>query len=464
MRDLLVTILVFASLPFILRKPFVGVLAWTWLGLMNPHRLCWGFATTFPFAEIVALTLLASLLISQTEVRRIPWVPISRVLVIFFAWMVVTTVFAFQREDALLQLEKVAKIQLISFLTMMLLTTKERVIALVWVMVISLGFYGLKGGIFTIATGGNYHVWGPAGTFIGGNNELGLALIMTVPLMRFLQLMHQQRWVKIAMSIAMGLSLFAILGTQSRGALLGLVAMAFYLIMKSRRRFAVLVLVGALLPVGITFMPESWHDRMDTIAHYKQDGSAMGRINAWWTAWNVALHRPLVGGGFNMWTESLSLAYSPDPSIGVHVAHSIYFQVLGEQGFVGLFLFLILCTLALHGTRQIVTRTRGSPDFYWLADLGLMVRVSLIGYAVSGAFLSLAYFDFFYTLLALIVGAERLVNEKVLEEGRVPAHRKNALASPKVVPAHGALGGGGRPTAKGRESFGSVWRRWIHSL
>ena len=58
---------------------------------------------------------------------------------------------------------------------------------------LSLGFYGVKGGIFTIVNGGVYRVQGPLGTFIGGNNEMALALVMTMPLMRYLQLQEQQQ-------------------------------------------------------------------------------------------------------------------------------------------------------------------------------------------------------------------------------------------------------------------------------
>ena len=85
-------------------------------------------------------------------------------------------------------MEKVAKIQLMIFVTLMLMQSKERINLLVWVMTLSLAFYGVKGGIFTILHGGVYHVRGPAGSFIGGDNEMGLALVMTIPLLRYLQL------------------------------------------------------------------------------------------------------------------------------------------------------------------------------------------------------------------------------------------------------------------------------------
>ena len=95
----------------------------------------------------------------------------------------------------------------------------------------------------------------------------------------------------------MGLTFVAILGTQSRGALVGLVAMVAMLLWKTRKRFLLLFLMAPVLFAGYQFMPESWHDRMKTIETYQQDQSAMGRINAWKFAFNLAKDRPLVGGG-----------------------------------------------------------------------------------------------------------------------------------------------------------------------
>ena len=134
---------------------------------MNPHRLAWGFSTTMPFAMIVALTTLVALLISR-EPKRIPWTRETVVLALFILWMIFTTFFAMYPVLAWPQLEKVLKIQLMIFVAMILINTRERLHALVWTIALSLGFYGVKGGIFTIMTGGAYRVQGPPGTFIGG--------------------------------------------------------------------------------------------------------------------------------------------------------------------------------------------------------------------------------------------------------------------------------------------------------
>src|SRR5208282_1672716 len=122
-------------------------------------------------------------------------------------------------------MNEVWKILLMLFVTMMLMQSKQRINQLVWVIAMSLAFYGVKGGIFTIINGGVYHVRGPEGSFIGGDNEMGLALIMTIPLLRYLQIITRNIWLRAFLAAAMILCAIATVGSQSRGALLGLCAM-----------------------------------------------------------------------------------------------------------------------------------------------------------------------------------------------------------------------------------------------
>lgn len=422
MRDLFVTMAVFGSLPFILKRPYIGILMWAWIGYMNPHRLSWGFATDFPFAMIIALTTLAGMLFSK-EIKRVPWTRETIVLVIFIFWMTVSTMFAVYSDLAYAQLIKVYKIQLMTFVTMMLIIDRHRLNLLLWVIVLSLGFYGVKGGIFTILTGGTYHVWGPDNTFIGGNNEIGLALIMTLPLMRYLQLQAKNKLLIYGLWAAMGITTVAIFGTQSRGAFLGLGVMGAWLIWKSRKRFMLMILAVIGIMVAVSFMPQSWHDRMETIKHYRQDASAMGRINAWHFAFNLTKDHPVVGGGFMDFQRDLFAIYAPNPE-NVHDAHSIYFQVLAEHGYVGLALFLTLGFFAWRTCSNISKATHGKPDVQWMSDLSRMLQVSLVGYASSGAFLGLAYFDYYYNLIAIVIVLKKLL--LIHQAHSIPAKENNA--------------------------------------
>jgi probable O-glycosylation ligase (exosortase A-associated) len=262
-------------------------------------------------------------------------------------------------------------------------------------------------------------VEGPPGSFIAPNNELGLALTMVVPLMYYLFSISSRRIVRWGLLGAMILTSMSVLGTHSRGALLAIVAMGVFLWLKNSaklRNGVILVALGAAL---IAFMPQTWVTRMQTIESYQTDSSAEGRLNAWSMSWHLALDRP-IGGGFEVITPELFRRYAPDPT-NLHAAHSIYFQVLGEHGFPGLFLFLLLWFLGWRTAGRIKSRTSGHEDLGWATRLALMVQVSLVAYLVGGAFLSLAYFDLPYDLLIILVALRSIVNARVLETSTTPS-------------------------------------------
>jgi probable O-glycosylation ligase (exosortase A-associated) len=157
-------------------------------------------------------------------------------------------------------------------------------------------------------------------------------------------------------------------------------------------------------------MPQTWFDRMNTIRTYEQDSSATGRLNSWRFAFNLASDRPLLGGGFETFRADVFAIYAPEPE-RVADAHSIYFEVLGEHGFVGLGLFVFMGVSLWRGCSRTIKRTQDDPELEDLEHLMRMVQVSLIAYAVSGAFLGLAYFDLIYNMVAFVVIARILVDK-----------------------------------------------------
>ena len=157
MRDILVTAIVFGVLPFIFKRPWIGILLWCWLGYMNPHRQTWGFAYDFPFASICAIVTIVAFLFSR-EKKEMVWTRETVLLLIFIGWMFVTTLFAFYPELAWIQWNKVWKIQLMVFLTAMIIKERQHLHWMIWVIALSLGYYGVKGGIFTIVHGGQFRV------------------------------------------------------------------------------------------------------------------------------------------------------------------------------------------------------------------------------------------------------------------------------------------------------------------
>lgn len=418
MRDLLIASIVFGLLPFVLRRPFWGVLLMAWLGYMNPHRLCYGFMLTLPVVQIVAITTLIGMLMSK-EAKRMVWSREVTVLVIMVVWMGITTSQALYFDAALEQYIKFIKIQVLGFMTLLMLTTRNKVHLFVWVVALSLGFYGVKGGLFTIANGGSYRVQGPEGTFIGGNNELALALVMTIPLMRYLQLNSKRGLVRLGLAAGMLLTAVAAIGSQSRGALLALVMTGAIFWLKGGNKFVTGVLIVIAAAVVASIMPEEWYQRMDTIGTYQSDASAMGRINAWWVAWNIARDR-FFGGGFQAFLGPTFRTYAPNPE-DVHDVHSIYFEMLGEHGFVGLFLFLTLLAMTWLKCNAVIRVGKANPEHAWARDLAAMIQVSLVAYLVGGAFLGLAYFDYPYHLVTLTVVVHYLVSTTAVPAGQKPS-------------------------------------------
>jgi O-antigen ligase len=283
----------------------------------------------------------------------------------------------------------------------------------------------------TIAKGGVHRVQGPMGTFIAGNNELALAMVMTIPLMYYLYMHEKHRWLKPGLMVAMVLTAISAFGTQSRGALVALTLTGALFWLKSRNKVLSLVLVVCAGLIGLSLMPPEWFERMNTIKTYDEDESALGRINAWWTAWHMANDR-IVGGGFETWIPSVFARYAPDPT-NVRDVHSIYFEVLGEHGWPGLILFLTLLALTWMKCNSIIRFGKEHPEAQWAKDLAAMIQVTMVAYMSAGAFLGLAYFDYIYHLIAITVVVHSLVvgqsNEKSLPADQT---RKSQTTSAEV--------------------------------
>jgi probable O-glycosylation ligase (exosortase A-associated) len=434
MRDVIVTLIVFGLLPYVFKRPYLGALMWIWISVMNPHSQGWGFARSFPFAAIIAAATILSLVVSK-EKKGLPRSPVTWIFISFVVWMMITSMFAFNFDQIGKPLTKVLKIMGMTLVVMMILKERRHLHLAIWTIVFSIGYYGVKGGIFSIRTGGNARVWGPEGTFIEGNNEMALALVMVIPLMYYLLKTTQtNRWGRYAFHASMILCALASLTSYSRGALLAIGAMAVFLWLKSKEKIRLGLVMALAIPPMLMFMPQQWYSRMETIQDYKADESAMGRVNAWHMAFNLAKDR-FFGGGFEIYNPMVFKLYAPVPE-DIHAAHSIYFQIMGEHGFVGLLLYLLLGFFTWRSGSWIVKHTAGRPDMKWANDMATMIQVSLLGFMVGGAFLSLAYFDVPYYLMAVMVALRILIGQELqqtLPSGAV----KPAVAEP---PRHAVAG------------------------
>lgn len=442
MRDLFVTGLVLGTIPLTFMRPWFGALAWFWLAFMNPHRMTWGFAYNEQFSMLVGASLLLSWLLRGE--KNLPKTTVTALIFVYFAWTCVTTVAALDPGAAGWKFDRFWKTLATTMVTVCLINNRQKFGILVWVASLSLGFHGIKGGIFTLMHGGNYKVWGPANSFISDNNQLAMALLMLLPYFRYLSIHAASYYVRWALLAGACLLFASILGSQSRGALVGAVAMGAFLWLKSRNKVLMTILTALGIMFTASFMPQSWFDRMDSIRNYEEDGSAQGRIDAWTFSVKLANAR-LLGGGFGIHgNPHFYWQYYPEGK-SPRAAHSVYFETLGEQGWIGLVLFMSLffaTWMSYWRTRRMVRRR---PDLKDIRDFCLMSQVSLIGFASAGAFLNLSTFDFYWLVVAYALMVRRVALQELAKDKMEPAAsaRERADEAPALGGAEPVPVGGG---------------------
>jgi probable O-glycosylation ligase (exosortase A-associated) len=390
--------------------------------------LTYGFAQDFQFAAVAAVTTLIVLVLTKKR-QAVPLTGITVLLVLMFVWMSFTSLFAMApQETVLARWIFVLKIQAMLFVTWMLVIDAKQLRILVWIVTFSVAVFGIKGGIWTVATGGGSRVWGPPGGMLEGNNELAVGLVILMPMLYFLRVTEKRIWLRQVLLFFMACCAFSILGSQSRGALVALLAMAFFLGLKGKYPIRTSLMLGVFVALAIGFMPDTWVQRMDTIRTFQQDDSALSRIWTWTTLWNAAVDNPVLGVGFAADNAAVFAKYAPldGPYASfkgrVYVAHSIYFQMAGEHGFVGLALFLSLGLVTWFSAGRIAKQTKDDKELGpWMPMLMWMCQVSLIGYAAGGAFLSLAYLDLPYYIVGFVVTSSLIAKRRALELKKVTA-------------------------------------------
>ena len=408
MRDAALMATMAVLLGLVLAHPFAGVLLWNWISFMNPHRLVYGPAAEFPWAMLVlAATLLGCLLAG--ELRLPPGNANTWLILALMACITATSATALGDPAAVWEKwERVIKVLVGLLVTAALLTSRRRLHALIWVMVISIGYFGVRGGLFALVTGGNYRVWGPPQTMITDNNHLAAAMLISLPLMNYLRLQSAHRLVRLGLAVAMGLTLLAVISSYSRGALLGLAAVGALMWWRSRGKVVSGLVIAASLAASISFMPPAWLERMNSITSHQADESASERLVLWGISTDLALARPLVGSGFTgPYNRAVVDTVRPDGP--ARAVHSIWFELLGEHGFPTFIIWVGLTLAGLWHTSRLIRLARGDPSLAWAGDLGRMAQISMLAYLVAGSFLSLSYWDFYWTLLVVLGAAQGLL-------------------------------------------------------
>jgi putative inorganic carbon (hco3(-)) transporter len=443
MRDFLVLAIILGAAPVCLFNPYFGVLMWYWVTYFNPHRFTWGIAYDFPVAAVIAGPTLVGTLFAKKSIRSLA-VRETVLLLLLWAWYSFTYIhaqsvplFAGNMPDADYEIGHISKILLFTVVMILLVNTKERLRGVVLVTAGSLGLLAVKGALFGLRTSGESRVWGPPDSFLSDNNAFGLALNMCLPLLFFLAAQEKRKWLRVAMWITFASTILVILLTYSRGALLGLAVVITALMLKSRHK-----IVGAFFMVVVAFFvlsfaPDAWMQRMGRFFSGDLDESAQQRLVSWGTSWNFAHDYPLTGGSFDVLPNvQVFQRYQPRPlPLGFLSSgpHSIYFQLLADQGFPGLALFLLLIGSCYWSLWRVRVIARSVPSANYLVPYTHMVEVSILGFMVSGAFLGFVYLDVIYQMIGLVVVLKVLLRNERRNyvEAPLPQHENVIDVTPE---------------------------------
>jgi len=412
MRGFFVALLIFMWVPFALFKPHVGVLVWNWVSHMVPQSYTYNFASSFPFLVLMSGVTIIGMFVSRDK-KGLPFHPIVIAFFLYWVWIIITTILAFEPSVSQEKLVHLSKVMLFALISVAVMQSPNRLKAFVWVMALSLGFIAVKGGIFTLITGGGARVQG-AGGMMEDNNHLAMAMSMLIPISIYL-VQHPPikllKWPLIGAAFTVPLS---VIGTHSRGGLAALAGVTFMLILKTKRKFILLFLIGVLGTAAVSFMPESWTARMkSTDGAATEDASFRGRVSMWRFSSNLVDDIPIQGGGFNIFYVRRAIELYMPYGFKARAPHSIYFEVMGEHGYVGLTLFLTMLFTGWYSGGTQAKRFRQYKETEWLGDLCNAMQLSIVAFAVGGLTVNIATFDVFYHLLAIIVMCN-VVGERML--------------------------------------------------
>jgi len=247
-------------------------------------------------------------------------------------------------------------------------------------------------------------------TFLGDGNDFALSAAIALPMCLYLY-QSARGSIERTLYVIGGIVLFgAILGTQSRGAALAVIAMVFYLWTLSQNKGKATVFIVAGLIVVLAVASEAYISRVQTIAHFQEDGSAQGRLIAWGAAIEMALRRPLLGVGLGCFPIAFGGWGYAIPGIPAMNAHSLYFLALGELAWPGIALLLGLMWVMFRDNQAEIKAAIpeiGSEQ----ADrrrLLICTTASLVAFAVAGAFLSVLYYPHLYVISGIIFAARRI--------------------------------------------------------
>jgi putative inorganic carbon (hco3(-)) transporter len=434
MRDLMVLLLWAPMCLATIAEPYLGVLIWTWTALVKPNNYLYGLMENVPFDKVIAISTLIMLALKwNRRLENYKNFIVSKST--FFlgcltlAGLISCCLGISTKVDPWYRYSTLWKVLILCLVIDNTIEGRVRIHSLILTLSIALGLGTALEGPRFVYSGGNHLAMGPWSA--EDNNIFGVAILMSLPVTLYLRSYSRAKAARIGFLVVAGCSLIALVGTFSRGGLVGFVAMCLYYVARSGRRAFGALWVVCLAGLCIWLVaPDRWFVRTATIATMEQDDSFMGRVTAWRVSTLIALDRPLTGAGFDavqdprIWTIYARDLGDPTSMVSgwsaPHAAHSIYFQILGDLGFPGLGFFLLILLNGFASAwavpRAVKRAPAGRPDLRWAVDLAFALELSLVGYAVAGGALSLAYLEPFYVLVTVLAVLRRSVMAELAGE------------------------------------------------
>lgn len=441
MRDLFFIGFLLTLFGFGLRRPFILVLVYAYIDIVSPQRLSYYLLNSVPISLIAFVAAAGAwLLIDDKRDCRL-----SRRHLILLALLIYcgfTTFHADFPVSALTKWDWVWKALLFAMFLPLTLRTRLRIEAYALIMLLCAGSIIITGGIKTALGGGGY---GSLNLMLDNNAGLyegsiiSTVAICIIPLILYMAeygTIFPRSWpVRL---FAYGFCFACLLmpiGTEARTGLVCAAFLAALMLIHAKRRLLYGALLALSVLVAIPFLPNSFTNRMDTISAYQGDESASTRLEVWqWTLDYVGKH-PL-GGGFNAYLQN-SFTYNTvqktrtQDSIKIrHVKvtdhgrayHSSYFEMLGEQGWPGLALWLILNFGTVVQTLRLRRRYRHTddPNDQWIAPFALAMVQGHLVYLVGSLFVGIAFQPFVFMLIALQIGTTTYMRRRHHSENLTP--------------------------------------------
>lgn len=449
MRDLAFIGFLLALLALGLKRPFLFVLVYTYVDTVSPQRLSYYLINSIPLSMYVAAFAMGGWLLADDK-RQLRIAPRQGLMLMLLGWAFYTTSHADFPVEALEKWDWVSKSLIWAMFMPLALRTRLRLEAALLFMVLSAGAIVIVGGMKTLASGGGYGVLNLMVTSNSGLYEgstISTVAIAIVPvilwLSRFGTVFPRDWRVRLFAAALIFACLLIPVGTEARTGLVCIGVLAILMLRDVKRRFLYMGAVALLVAAAVPFLPSSFSSRMDTISTHESDSSAASRLAVWGWTWDYAKAHPL-GGGFEAYRQNRLQVHTVATSGTGPVAqvdwkvledkgrayHSSYFEMLGEQGFPGLTLFLLIQLGGLVRMEILRRRFRREEgDKAWISPLATALQSAQIIYLTGSLFVGIAFQPFVWMLLAVQIGLDLTLARRAKAAAKRPFLQRQAVSS-----------------------------------